>query len=240
MPNRFVWLIALTLLAACGPSEKQKAVLAEKKRVECLDKLCDGDVPPKYDPLQDTTLKLNGKWFIGPREYFSNELNGASFEWWEHKPLSSSARRPPEAQALALAGRGYDFSIEVFLRSDNFPLAPHGYRLIEYAETNGLIAERKTLRAGLDAIRMRHVIGPRGFYIDHVTYYVASNLVGTDGLPPVATCDNLRTDGGGGTGFLWAPGVWAGTRMNQKHCVDWPEIYLETVRILQLLRGAQI
>ena len=232
------WLAASLLLVACGPSEKQKAQFAEEKRVHCLDHWCEGDVEPKHDTLKELALKLNGQWFIGPREYFSTGINGASFEWWDHKPSSASMKRSEEAQALAVAGKGYDFSIEIFLRSNNFPPEPHGYALIALAQANGWIASRNQVRPGLDVIQMRHVVGPDGYFIDHVTYYVATQLKGLDGMPPVATCAHARSDGSGGTGFMWQPGIWAGTRMNQKHCADWPEIYLETVRVLQLLRRA--
>jgi hypothetical protein len=83
---------------------------------------------------------------------------------------------------------------------------------------------------------MKHIIGPRGYTFGNETLYVATQLKGVDGLPPVAACDHSRADGGGGAGFMWQPGIWAGIRMNQKHCADWPEIYLEIIRVLQLLR----
>lgn len=85
---------------------------------------------------------------------------------------------------------------------------------------------------------MKHVIGPSGYYIDHVTYYVATQLKGMDGLPPIASCSHDHPSNGGGTGFMWQPGIWMGTRMNQKHCADWPEIYQEITRVLALLKKA--
>ena len=86
---------------------------------------------------------------------------------------------------------------------------------------------------------MRHAAGPRGHYIDHVSYYIATELAGPDGLPPVATCSHADPRNGGGTGFMWQPGIWAGTGMNQRHCLDWPEIYQEVIRVLQQLRKVQ-
>ncbi|SMF96020.1 hypothetical protein SAMN02949497_3399 [Methylomagnum ishizawai] len=204
----------------------------------CQDHFCEGDILPKYNPIKQVALKLNGRWLIGPKEYFSGSSNGASFEWWEHKPLISNARRPDEMQALVKAGKGYDFSIEIFFRSSNIPPEPRGYKLVELAQANDWIASRTQVRPGLEAIQMKHVIGPHGYSIDHVTYYVATYLNGIDGLPPVATCDNSRAEGTGGTGFMWQLGIWVGVRMNQKHCADWPEIYLEIIRVLQLLKKA--
>lgn len=231
------WVVTSLLLAACGPSDQERLHYAERQRTHCLMFLCDGDVVPIHNNMTEEALKLNGQWFIGPKEYFSTGINGASFEWWDHKPRSSSMKRAPEAQALAVAGKS-DFGITINLRGDHIPPEPHGYALIELAQKNGWIASRTQLRPGLDAIQMKHVIGPNGYSIDHVTYYVATQLKGLDGLPPVATCAHSRPDYGGGTGFMWRPDIWAGTSMNQKHCVDWPEIYIETIRILQLLKKA--
>lgn len=227
------------LLTACGPSEKEQAQIAEEKRLACLDKFCAGDIVPKYDYATEVALKLNGQWFIGPREYFTATSNAGRFEWWNHKPLRPSVPRPPEVQALAVDGKGQDFAIELFFRSNNIPSEPRGYKLIQLAEANSWIEKRSTVRPGLDSITMKHVIGPRGYYIDHVTYYAATNLKGVDGLPPVATCAHDSPDGSGGTGFMWKPGIWLGTRMNQKHCADWPEIYQEITRVLQLIKNAK-
>ncbi len=236
-PHFAAALVALLALTACEPFAKEKSEQAEKTRIECLDKICPGDVEPKRDHMKDAVLKLNGQWYVGPKEYFSSQ-GRADFEWWEHKPISRAMKRPPEMQALADDGKGHDFSIEMLFRSNNLPSEPLGYNLIKIAEENGWVAERKTLRLGLDAIKMKHVIGPNGYYIDHVTYYVATKLVGMDGLPPVATCAHVLLNDIGGTGFMWQPGVWVGTRMNQRHCADWPEIFQEITRVLQLLKKA--
>ena len=42
-------LCTCAFLTACGPSEEKKAQFAEKKRVDCLDKFCEGDAVPKHD-----------------------------------------------------------------------------------------------------------------------------------------------------------------------------------------------
>jgi len=72
------------------------------------------------------------------------------------------------------------------------------------AEQQGWIAERRTVRPGLEALRMKHVVGPHGYRIDHVTYYIATEMRDWDGLPPVGTCDHSYPNGSGGTGFLEA------------------------------------
>lgn len=238
MKFRYLWMAVSMLLVACGPSAKDKARIAEEKRIYCLDHQCEGDIPPKYNTQNEIALKLNGQWFVGPRSYFSTGINGAAFEWWEHKPLNPLQPRPSEAQRLVVQGHGYDISVEIFLRSTNIPPEPRGYKLIALAQASDWIESRQTLRPGLDVIKMKHVKGPRDYFIDHVTYYVATDLKGVDGLPPVATCSHGDQRNGGGSGFMWRPGIWAGIRTNQKHCADWPEIHQEVTRVLQLLREA--
>ncbi len=49
---------------------------------------------------------------------------------------------------------------------------------------------------------MKGVIGPRGGRINHVTYYVATEFMGTDGLPPVSTCETNDPRNSEGTGFM--------------------------------------
>lgn len=226
-------LQAALILSGCGPSEKQKAQWAEHQRIECLDKICEGDVLPKIGS-DEFLMKLNGRYFSAPRRYTSG-MSGLAFYWPSKTPITGR----PDGSNYPERGKNFpDVAIEIFLRSNNIPAEPHGYRLIELAQTQGWIADRKTLRPGLDAITMKHMIGPQDQYIDRVTYYVATQLKGLDGLPPVATCNHDHPTHGGGTGFMWQPGIWAGTRMNQKHCADWPEIYLEITRVLEQLRKA--
>jgi hypothetical protein len=223
-------LSAVFHLVGCGPSEKKKLELAEIKRVECLDKFCPGDVEPPHDYQREEALKLNGTWYVGPKEYFSAAENGGGFYWPSRHPMYKGGDYSDYGKPF------YEVAIEIFLRSSNIPPPPTGYQFILLAESNDWILNRRQLRSGLEAIQMKHVLGPTNHYIDHVTYYVATNLKGLDGLPPVATCSHDDAKNGGGTGFMWLPGVWLGTRMNQKHCIDWPEIYLETMRVINQLK----
>jgi hypothetical protein len=234
-----VAVLALGLLSACEPSKEKKAQWAEEMRVECLDKFCEGDNPPK-PPVGYVGSKLNQQWFFVPEAYGNPSFGSMQF-YWPSKAPGGDSEAVKNATEVSRNSNGsisnfYDIAIEIFLRSNNFPQEPRGYHLIELAEKNNWIDSRKNIRSGLDAITMKHVIGPRGQYIDHVTYYVATQFKGLDGLPPVATCNYDHPANGGGTGFMWQPGIWLGTRMNQKHCADWPEIYQEIARVLTLLK----
>jgi hypothetical protein len=241
--------LPLALLAACGPTEQQKAKQAEAKRIECMDKFCPGDIEPKHDPMKYEVLKLHGQWYIGPKEYFSTGINGAAFEWWEHKPLPRGERRPPQAQALAEAGKGYDLSIEIFLTGRQRWPKPELERPWEHSnkenrwaelqQTKGLKMERLSLSPVLDVVRFRY---PDGKPYDY-TYYVATTRQRIRGSgPPVLSClvkvppqpDDFCT-----SGEFWQPDVYADFRFSAKHAQDWPAIHEEIVRVLSLARGMQ-
>lgn len=222
-------LVALTH-SACGPSGRETSLSAAEA---CRDKWCEGDVAPAFDSATQEVLKLNGKWFVGPKEYFSSGRNGAVFYWPSKTPMTGSGSGipiPEGAQPFS------EIAIEIFLRSYSIPQGPIGYRFIELAVKNDWVLRRQVLRKGLERLEMKHVKGPDGLFIDHTTYYVATDLIGADGLPPVGTCNHSLRDGGGGGGFMWKDGIWAGIRMNQKHCADWPEIYQEVSRVMNLLK----
>lgn len=227
----FVPILLLVGLLGCGPNDKERAAIEEQKRIVCLDTPCAGDVTPKHDLQNESAFKVNGQWFVGPREYYA--FDGAVFYWPSKTPgagLPNGKKHPEYGMPF------YDVAIEIMFRSNHIPPEPRGYRFIEFAQKNDWIASRKTIRRGLDAITMKHVVGQNGHYFDHVTYYVGTDLIGLDGLPPVGVCSHDHPMNGGGTGFIWRPGIWVGVRMNQTHCVDWPEIYQEITRVLSLLR----
>ncbi len=58
----------LLLVAGCEQSAEEKAKWAEEKRIDCRDKICEGDKPPRLDrPLEDVVMKIDGEYFIAPR-----------------------------------------------------------------------------------------------------------------------------------------------------------------------------
>lgn len=231
--TRVGFLLLSIFLFGCEPSEKQRAEFAEQKRIECLGQPCEGDLTPKHEPETEVVQKVNGEYLIAPRKYFGGASRGG-FVWWERKPISGNI--PPEVKALARKGESDEFSIDFTFYSPHLPRDAQGYRFIELAQKNGWIAERKTIRNGLDMVTMKHVIDPNENYVDRFTYYVATNLIGNDAFPPVARCDHSRPENSGNSGVeLWT-GIAVGIKFNQKHCADWPEIYQESIRILNLIR----
>lgn len=150
--------------------------------------------------------------------------------------MSPSKKRPPEVQAVVMAGKSGDITIVVDFSKSTTPTEPRGYQRIELAVRNDRILERRTIRPGLEVFRIKHEDATYRHLTDHFNYYVATDLVGADGSPPVASCNHSREDSSGGAGFLWRPGIWVSVSMNQRHCIDWPEIYTEVKRILELIR----
>lgn len=224
-----VALLVLGLLTACEPSKEKKAQLAEEKRVACLDKFCEGDIEPPHDLIKEAALKLNGQWFIGPRDYF-NSVNSSAVFYWPKK--NSEMGLPDALPYLEQKQPYYDKAIEIFFRSNNIPARKRSDEVMAQWQPQGRIYDRKTIRKGLDSMRVRNDDGtePRG------TIYVATELKGLDGLPPMAGCYHSHPNDGGSAGFMWQDGIFAGIRMNQKHCADWPEIYQEIARVLTLLK----
>lgn len=223
-------LAVLVLLAACGPSEQQKAQFAEQKRIECLDKFCDGDVEPKRDMLNEVAFKLNGKWFIGPRLYGNPNFGAIAFYWPSKTPqagLPGGGNYPEYGQSF------YDVAIEIFVRTKSQePVARSTYQLLLEEERQGHVIEKRRLREGLDVWHTRSGITDEAWYI-------ATNFKDPSGDPPTVACRGMDPSKNRCTGgFLWQHDVAAGLRFRATHGPDWPEIYLEITRVLKLIRKA--
>ena len=234
---KILWIFLAAIVFLIGavwwvitPSEKDRAMFTEDEKRRCLDNFCQGDVMPKsYESVQ----KINHQWFIGPREYF-NGFGAAHFIWWDHKPLGQKISYPSEIQKLAEDGKSDIFQIKIFFRSYAIPPEPRGYARFEKFEKEGRVLERKTLRKGLDSLRIKGDDGNLSTY----TTYVATELKGFDGLPPVVACGPPPINDAS-TGFFWHYGVYVDIRMHTQHCADWPEIYQEIQRVIQLLKKVE-
>lgn len=230
------WILwgSLLALSACGPSEKTQAELAEQQRIDCLDKFCKGDVEPKRDPASEVAFKLNGRWYIGPKEYGSPNFGAISF-LWPSKAASGDAAAISKAKEVVKTdvdtiANFYDVAIEIFLSSPKTPGINSTYQLLLAEEAQGRVVEKRKLRNGLEAWETKS-----GTLQE--TWFIATDLRLPTGEPPVIACrgddpTKYRCTGG----FLWTPEVAAGLRFSAVHGPDWPEIYLEINRVLQQLR----
>lgn len=237
--RRYGWLAAmLLLLTACERIEQLKSKRAEDKRIECLDKICEGDVLPKYDAMRYAVFKTGGQFFLAPRDY--GGASGSLAFLWPSKTPARKEGASKEATEFIPSSPGqnsnfYDVGIEIFLRANNFPEAGQSaFHNLMMAEKEGRLVSKATLRPGLEAWRIRRKTGELGSI-----FYVATNLKGLDGAPPVLSCDPGDHPYDRCTmGFFWQPDLFAGLRFNSKHGPDWPEIYAEVIRVLQLLKKA--
>lgn len=236
--RRAIGLLAFTL-AACEPSEAERARIAEQNRLLCLDEKCSGDVTPAYDHRKYDLLKIGGEWYIGPEEYYSAGIQGASFFWWEHRAFSKRMKLPDGLALAMLRGEGSGYTVKISMLGRVVPPEPTGYRVIQSATQNGWIAERSTIRPGFERVRLTSdAKSASGWRLDQYSYYIASDQRGPDGLPPVARCNHEHPKDSCTTGFRSEYGFMVGAGWNQRHFLDFPEIYAEVVRIYSLLEKA--
>lgn len=227
-------LLALGLsLSACWQTEQQKADLAEKKRIDCLDKICPGydrDVPVSLLGYQ--TIKLNGQWYFSPKAY-TKGFAGIVFYWPSKTPLTgrSDGKPYPEREQ----GLDYrEYAIEIFLGHhsvNNSSQSP--YARLQQAEKEGRVISKTTPRPGLEVWRVKD----DDRKLQYVRY-VATDFIDKDPYGAYMSCLDEARDPFCTNGFVWQPGVFADMRFHAKHALDWPEIYEETQRILKLIRKA--
>jgi hypothetical protein len=226
------------LVVGCKPADNHAPTTARVAESTCLDSPCPGEEWPKHHPLKERVTKVNGQWFVGPAEYGVISNQAAFF--WPSKTPARGAAAEKSAPEFIPSGPGrlsnfYEVGIEVFWRSRSLlppKQGPLGLELLRQAEADGRLISKTTPRVGLEVWRIREP----GFTRKEV-WYVATGLKGTDGLPPVLVCtESLAPHDRCTTGFTWLPGVAVDMRFHARHGPDWPEIYQETIRVLQLLR----
>lgn len=209
-------------LGACGPNEKQKEELAKRKRIECLDKICPGDVEPPRDYTKDALLKLNGQWFIGPKYYSNSGINGASFSW----PSKKSREDVPQDE------RDGTSDISIFFRHHDGVM--HGLNridILKQAEKEGRLVSKKMIRPSLEQWRIKEP-----GELDPGVWYVAINHVEKEPNAAVLWCrDRDPNFDICTTGNIFNPGIAWDLRFSAKHAQDCSEIFLEATRVLQLL-----
>ena len=171
--------IAVALgLSACEPDPQKRAQAEQRRQQECLDKICDGDVTPKYNWDTEAVFKRAGRWFIGPKAYFSID-NGVFF--WPSKAPGFSSRPHPEQLAVR-EGRFSEVAIEFFIQSGK---AGEMYpEIIEEAKRRDNIAKWQTLRPGLDLITRKR--DPAG----NMALFLATEARTPSGVPALLSCDS--------------------------------------------------
>lgn len=233
--KRSLVLFALaSLVAACDHRTPDNAREEEARRQEaCRDgPWCGNGTPPVYDAKTQARLKWDDRWFLAPVEYQYN--TGLAFYWPSKRPVAVSRKESDAA----------DWMVFLLPRSHDIPPEPRGYRRIQEAEQTGRLVERVTLRPGLDRVRYTRATATASSSSDRssVTVYVATEKRTPDGQPPVFACALNAQDtsqAGGGAGFVWKDRIYVEILIRSGNvCEEWPEIYDEIERVLNLTREA--
>ena len=214
--------------SACDPFKENRAIQAEQTRIACLDKPCYGDDVPKVYDLNNEVLKLNGQWYVAPKKYVK-DLAGVAFYWPSKTPVTGL----PDGKLYPEKGQDYyDVAIEIFLTTKPTTYVGKSmYQALLDEERQGNLIEKRNLTPGLDAWRIKSLGSEE-------TWFIATHLTDPSGDPPTISCRSVGTDNSRCSGgFIWIkPDVGASLRFRATHGPDWPEIYLETVRVLALIK----
>jgi hypothetical protein len=144
-------------IAGCDPFQKGRKEQAEKTRVECLDKVCEGDTPPVAG-TGEAVLKLNGQWYLAPQQYVKG-LAGLAFYWPSKTPVAGRTDR----QSFPEQRRDYyDVAIEVFLTSSRAGTPGRSiYQTLLQLESQGDVISKRNLAVGLASGLREKVTVPR-------------------------------------------------------------------------------
>ncbi len=233
--------LCVLVMTGCGPSEKQLAAQAEAIRIDCLDKICpgNGDVEPKRDHTKDALLKLNGQWYLGPKEYFASG-SGAAFYWPSKTPFTGT----PDGQPWPEQRQSYaDVAIEIFFTGRQSwptpnvakPWEGRGWEAqFEKLVKDGLKISRQQVRSDLEVVSFATADGKPY----DAEFYIATkqkNIRGAD-LPGISCSSASKTCT---TGDFWQDDVYARLRFHIKHAQDWPAIHQEVICVLNLAKKVQ-
>ncbi|RYD50507.1 MAG: hypothetical protein EOP52_14000 [Sphingobacteriales bacterium] len=222
-----------SLVAACDRRTPQQALEEEARRLEaCKDEPWCGNVTaPTYDAKTQARLKRDDRWFLAPIDYQYNTR--LAFYWPSKRPIAVN-RKESDAQ---------DWMVFLLPRSHDIPPEPRGYGHIQEAEKTGRLLERVALRPGLDRVRYIRATATAASSSDRspVTVYIATEKRTPDGRSPVLACALTQdpSQAGGGAGFVWKERIYVEILIRAGNvCEEWPEIYDEIERVLNLTKEA--
>ena len=220
-------LLTTALLAGCKPSAEQQARIEEQQREHALNTIAHGDVLPKVDTSKYYLFKRGGKYFIGPKEYGFFD-GSAAFYWPSKTPHHAVVDDFPE-RAAAKLGNFQQVAIVFFVEASSTTGETYGF--IEQAEKNGTLIRRSQLRPDLEKVETKSELQTGAIDL----YFVATGQTTPEGKTATVFC---RPTHACTSGFGWKPGYRIYVRFSSQHGEDWPKIYPEIIRILNLLKEA--
>lgn len=233
--HSFARTLFLSAIVGGCDSDYKSAPAIPYRNDDCADKICKGDVVPTVDYKVESVFKIGGRWYAGPKNKIGQ--TGGSF----YQPLRWPKIGKPPSPPISAKGV-YEKSVpfvHFYLRSTNIPPPPYASELVELAEKNDWISERRTLRPGVDQVRVKSDVVLNGRHINTNDFIIATDIVGLDGRHPVAACNESADYGAGGAGFLWKDGILVELFLWPEQCRDWPEIYMKMIDVLNKVRRIQ-
>lgn len=232
-------LLSAMVLGGCKGSAEETAGKTEERARQaekrCANRICPGDALPVHDQKTEAVFKINGQFYIAPKDY--GGLDGSLAFIWPSKTPANKPGASKEAPEYTSSGPGkvsnfYEVGIEIFLRHhDGKTYGPKRYERLLNAEKEGRVISRTAPRAGLEVWRI-----PDSRGLGSKLWYVATEHVAEDPNGAVLSCEDMNPQFDRcTTAFRWKPYVSADMRFRAKHGADWPEIYQETIRVLSLI-----
>ena len=222
-----VILLVAALLAGCKPSAEQQARIEEQRREHALNSFMDGDVLPKVDTTTQEVLKRGGKFFIAPKQYFA-QGNMHGFYWPSKTPMYAGGADYPEHDMVRSGKAG---AVEIAFQIEASSSTGETYGFIEQAEKDGTLITRLHVRSDLERIETKSELHTGSADL----YFVATGQTTPVGIPATVFC---RPTHACTSGFVWKPGYRIYVRFNSQHGEDWPKIYPEIIRVLNLVKEA--
>ena len=222
-----------SILVLLGLLLHNGAVAADLSAINaCPRTPCEARSSAARLPSDMVLMDLGERKFAGPRRYFGAPSKVASFIWWHHRPIAADDPTDPELRSLLASGQSGQVKIILWLSLEDKTPEKNHYLEIERAIAEGGIQFDRRIRNGLRVVQLK---GPGKTGLGVPDYYIATDFVGVNGLPPVVACYPAAGNNLASAKFYSKNRIWVVVTMARKNCADWPEIYIESNRIVELL-----
>lgn len=223
--------VGAIFVAACEPKAVDERETAFLTNQDCRHKACAGETEPVRDPVKEVAIKLNGQWYVGPKDYYAGR-DEAVFYWPSRTPHTGN----PDGSRFPEWGRPFDeVAIEIFVSTPRTAAPPSMHQRLQAIKESGTVLEHTILREGLESWKVKRL--DRSM---EGIWFVATALKEPSGDAPVVACNGADfRDFRCSMGMRWGdPEVAVSMRFHGNHATEWPEIFAEAIRVLGLLKKA--